>query len=157
MSKMYGFGISRRLIVADSALDILSRHIQLNAISAEAGGILLGRHLLESPDLVIDEATVPQSSDKRRRFSFFRSATHSDIAAARWRESGGKTAYLGLWHTHPEDIPTPSATDIQDWNKALVKDRFDGDMLFFIIIGREELGCWVGNRQGAITKLSEIT
>lgn len=68
MSKMYGFGISRRLIVADSALDIFFRHIQSNVISAEAGGILLGRHLLESPDLVIDEATAPQSSDKRRRF-----------------------------------------------------------------------------------------
>lgn len=155
VSKRYIFAPGQLLIIADSALTTFSQHIQLGQSQAESGGVLLGRHLLESPNIVIDEATVPQASDKRRRRWFFRSSKHNSIAAARWKESSGKVAYLGLWHSHPEPIPTPSSTDLNDWHKALAKDQFEGDYLFFIILGQQELGCWVGNKQGAITKLSE--
>ena len=98
---------------------------------------------------------MPQPSDRRKRFSFYRSSTHNSIAAARWKESGGKVAYIGLWHSHPEAIPHPSSTDISDWQKALARDRYDGDHLFFIILGMQELGCWRGDRQGSIYKLKE--
>ncbi len=156
MTKRYVFAPGRHLTIAESALATLAGHIQGETSRAEAGGVLLGRHLIDSPDIVIDEATIPQASDRRRRFSFFRSSTHNSIATTRWKESGGKVAYVGLWHSHPEPVPNPSGTDLEDWRKALSRDQFDGDYLFFIILGMTEVGCWVGNRQGSISKLGEM-
>lgn len=155
LTKHYLFSHGRRLIIAGSALDTLHQHVQVESSLEEAGGVLLGRHLIESADIIIDEASIPQASDRRSRFSFFRSSKHNSIATARWKESGGKVAYVGLWHSHPEAIPNPSGRDLDDWRKALAKDQFDGDYLFFIILGMQELGCWAGNRQGSIIKLSE--
>ncbi len=156
MTKRYAFAPGRFLIIADSALTTLAQHVQDDTFRSEAGGILLGRHLLESPDIVIDEATVPQSSDRRKRFLFFRSSTHNSIAESRWKQSGGKVAYVGLWHSHPEPEPSPSGIDLDDWGRALSRDRFDGPHLFFLIVGTGELGCWVGNKRGNINKLKEI-
>lgn len=155
MNKTYRLPDGASLIIADSALSTFARHIQLNQDQAEAGGVLLGRFLLESEDIVIDEATEPQQADNRSRFLFFRSSSHDTIAKERWRISGQKIAYLGLWHSHPELNPSPSETDLKDWRKALAKDKFDGEYLFFVILGQVELGLWIGNTNGEITKLRE--
>lgn len=156
MPLTYQFAQSKKLTVADAAHRAMLAYCQESSQSPEAGGVLLGRFLLESDDIVIDETTYPQKKDTRRRFWFFRSSQHDKIAKARWKESGGKVAYLGLWHTHPEEHPTPSGVDLHDWQKALKKDAFDGAYLFFIIVGTSSIGCWFGTRDGAITKL-ELT
>jgi len=111
---------------------------------------LLGRHLLDSEDVVVDEVTVPQSTDRRTRFSFFRSKKHEAIAKERWQAEASTLAYLGLWHTHPEDSPTPSSVDRSDWEQAVAKDTFDGPRLFFPIVGRKEIRVWTKNRTSGI-------
>lgn len=156
MTQCYFFAGGRRLIITDSVLDTFRKYGQGDPARSEAGGVLLGRHLLESPDIVIDEATLPQTTDRRSRFSFFRSEAHCGIATRRWEESRGKIAYVGLWHSHPEVIPTPSGTDLNDWRQALRQDVYEGDYLFFIIVGTQELGCWSGRRWGPLSKITKL-
>lgn len=153
MNLVYRFGLECRLIITEAALNQLRAHVQRAENQSEAGGALLGRHLLESSDLVVDEITVPQDKDKRRRFSFFRSKSHNDLANQRWHETNGKMAYLGLWHTHPEAIPTPSQTDLNDWENASNQDAYEGDRLFFAIVGIEEIKVWSKTRTGHIEEL----
>lgn len=112
--------------------------------SREAGGVLLGRHLVDSADLWVDEATVPQRGDRRTRMTFYRSDAHRWLALQRWEESGGICGHLGLWHTHPEPLPQPSHIDFADWRHALAADRFEGDSLVFLIVGQQRLRCWQG-------------
>ena len=99
---------------------------------------------------MVDEVTVPQSTDRRTRFSFFRSKKHEAIAKERWQAEASTLAYLGLWHTHPEDSPTPSSVDRSDWEQAVAKDTFDGPRLFFPIVGRKEIRVWTKNRTSGI-------
>lgn len=146
MKKIFEFGTNRRLVITENALRALQSHKQESRKQSEAGGAMLGRHLNESPDIVIDELTVPQAQDLRSRFSFFRSSQHSSVATERWKASVGKIAYLGLWHTHPERVPSPSGVDMKDWANAIRKDTYEGDYLFFIIVGTENIGVWSGNR-----------
>lgn len=141
------FTEGRRLVITDSAIAQMRKHTQTSSWQSESGGVMLGRHLEESSDLVVDEVTSPQSTDRRSRFSFFRSSAHSQIAEERWRKTLGKIAYLGLWHTHPENWPSPSEVDIRDWAKAIRKDSFDGNYLFFCIVGIEKIRVWAGNRE----------
>ncbi len=140
----YRRAISGHVHLMPQVVAHLDRFRQRWLWSREAGGVLLGRHLVESADLWVDEATVPQRGDRRTRTTFYRSDTHSQLALKRWKESGGTCGHLGLWHTHPEPDPQPSHTDLADWRHALAADRFEGDSLVFLIVGQQQVRCWQG-------------
>ena len=97
---------AQRLILVERAVNQMTEFTQRSWWHDEAGGVLLGRHLLDSEDLVVDKVTTPQKTDRRSRFGFFRSKRHQMLAQNRWDNEANTIAYLGLWHTHPEDNPT---------------------------------------------------
>lgn len=146
---------SRRLIFAPGAIEQLQSFAQKRWWSTEAGGVLLGRHLLDSHDVVVDEVTTPQDSDRRSRFSFFRSKRHEALARERWQEQSSTMAYLGLWHTHPQADPTPSGEDRADWAQAVARDAFEGDRLYFPIVGTRHIRVWTLSRCGVFMELKE--
>lgn len=147
---------AQRLIFVEEAVKQLRAHSQRSWWQAEAGGALLGRHLLDSENIVVDEITTPQKNDRRSRFSFFRSKQHTFIAQTRWVARDSTMAYLGLWHTHPERDPKPSGVDRRDWENAVAKDTFDGDRLFFPIVGTDRIRVWSKTRGGPIEELVEV-
>lgn len=155
MKLVYRVTAKQRLIITDSAAQQLLSFAQRRWWQAEAGGVLLGRHLLDSRDVVVDEVTTPQSADRRSRFGFFRSRRHEALAQERWRQQAGTSAYLGLWHTHPERDPTPSSVDYQDWQQAVAGDAFEGDRLFFPIVGTNFIRVWTLSRRGTFKQLQE--
>lgn len=134
-------------------------YIQDDCRKLEAGGILLGRFIVGTTDVVVDQITVPMPGDKRSKRKFFRKAkNHQAIIDCRWVESKHRCNYLGGWHTHPEPIPNPSNTDTRDWKRALQRNRFDGDTLFFLIVGTREIRAWEGSRHtGKIIELLPVT
>ncbi len=121
---------------------IMTRYRQLERSDREAGGILLGRMIENSNDVIIDEITVPSVHDRRSRFSFFRSKHTQKTINARWQTSQHTQNYLGEWHTHPEVHPSPSSTDLRDWQNILNKGVFDQDFLIFIIVGQVTISAW---------------
>lgn len=143
----------QRLIIVEHALKQMQAFAQHRSDDREAGGVLLGRHLLDSRDVVIDEVSTPQSSDRRSRYGFFRSSTHQALARQRWLEENRTTAYLGLWHTHPERDPTPSGVDQRDWQQAVAGDTYEGDRLFFPIVGTHCIRIWTLSRRGTYREL----
>lgn len=143
----------QRLIVVEHAVQKMQGFAQHRCWDREAGGVLLGRHLLDSHDVVVDDVTTPQDSDRRSRYSFFRSAKHEHIARQRWIDQGSTSAYLGLWHTHPEADPTPSSVDRSDWIRAVARDTFEGDRLFFPIMGTQNIRIWTLSRRGMFREL----
>lgn len=155
MKLVYQVTTRQRLIIAEHAADQLRSFAQRHWWQSEAGGVLLGRHLLDSHDVVVDEVTTPQSADRRSRFGFFRSRQHEAMAQERWRQQAETSAYLGLWHTHPEPDPIPSLADRKDWQKAVVGDVFEGDRLFFPIVGTDSIRVWTLSRRGTLKQLRE--
>jgi len=120
---------------------------QNTAAKPEAGGILLGRHLFDCTDVVVDKITKPMKGDKQSRFRFFRDAyRHQQVINTAWRDSEGTCNYLGEWHTHPEPEPTPSSIDLLNWRRRLLFDKFDSDGLFFVIVGTRIISVWHGSK-----------
>lgn len=121
----------------------------------EAGGILLGRFIVGTADVVVDQVTTPMPGDKRSRYWFFLEARdHQTVIDRRWNQSKHRCNYIGGWHTHAEVSPSPSGTDTRDWKRALKKNQFDSETLFFVIVGTREIRVWEGDRHsGAITEL----
>lgn len=155
MSLVFRVTASRRLIIVDAAVQQMLAFRQRSWWRTEAGGVLLGRYLLDSDDIVVDEVTTPQASDRRSRFAFFRSRRHGLIAQNRWLEEASTLAYLGLWHTHPELDPSPSGVDRDDWQRALNSDTFEGDQLFFPIVGIDLIRVWTLTRSGIFYELTD--
>lgn len=125
----------KQLIYIDpNALELMISFQQDQMKKPEAGGILLGK--VRGSHLEVVEVTTPSIQDKQSRFMFERSSLpHKEIANDRWQSSLGTVRYIGEWHTHPEDFPTPSALDISEW-KDLARNRVDKRPLLAIIIGR---------------------
>jgi integrative and conjugative element protein (TIGR02256 family) len=143
-----------RLEIGQHALARMLAFVQSTPRKTEAGGVLLGRYLLESTDIVIDGITIPMPGDCRSRSSFYRDhRRHQQAIDRAWRESGGTCAYLGEWHTHPERRPLPSGTDRREWRRKLREDVFDGDRLYFIVVGIESLRVWEGIRSSLECRL----
>lgn len=129
------------------ALSRMLEFQQFEAHQPEAGGVLLGRHLLGCRDVVIDEVTSPMPGDLREPLAFHRSqGEHQQVMDERWRSSEGTCLYLGEWHTHPEPWPRPSRIDLDGWFHRLRTDHFDGESLFFVIVGTREVRAWEGFR-----------
>jgi len=124
---------------------------QLNNKDNEAGGVLIGRILLNNNDIVIDRVTSPSSEDTRSRFSFFRAILIvQKIIVDAWNKSNGTQNYLGEWHTHPEDTPSPSHIDIKNWENIFRQTKTEAEELFFVIVGRQETKVWSIKGKGNI-------
>lgn len=131
-----------------SVIETLQQHRQEDKDSKESGGVLLGRFIKVSKNIVVDKVTTPSEGDKQTRFSFKRlSPLHQEIVTEEWKKSNGTCNYLGEWHTHPEDFPTPSSVDMKDWKRKLKKDVFSGRYLYFIIAGIKGIEIWEGDRR----------
>ena len=124
----------------------ISKFRQISFGQPESGGVLIGKHLNTGGALLIDDFTPPQHSDKQGRCLYYRSEVHNTIVQKIWQDSGGHSTYVGLWHTHPEPIPNFSHVDKTDWLDALKRSRFEGDRLYFIIIGQTHIRCWIGTK-----------
>lgn len=118
---------------SEAAINTFSQHIQADSSDCEAGGLLLGS--VRGSNILIEEATTPTAWDKRFRYFFERMPFgHEEIALARWTSSQGTIRYLGEWHTHPEDHPSPSGLDREEWS-SLSSRRRDKRPMLAVIVG----------------------
>ena len=130
--------------IGEKALETILTFIQDEPHKLESGGVLLGRHILNTNDIVVDQVTIPMTGDRRRHSSFFRShVPHQVQINQAWDNSKGTCTYLGEWHTHAEPVPTPSVIDRVDWQRKLLVDKFS-ECLFFLIFGTENICVWEG-------------
>lgn len=141
-----------------SAVTTLLAYRQVGLRSLEAGGILLGRQILGGNDVVIDAASEPTRDDRRARFWFHRARRPAQALIERaWQESGGVVNYLGDWHSHPEQDPTPSCVDRRGWKKIARQTTAECPELFFVIVGIRTIGVWSVTRPGgAVTQLERV-
>ncbi len=136
---------NKLLYIRPEALDKMNKYKQIRWSDTEAGGILIGRILMEDGNYIIDDVSEPMPTDKRKRTRFSRKVEgHQEYFNDVWKREAGRCFYLGEWHTHPQKIPVPSSIDRKDWNR-LLKIGYETGCLFFIIIGIDELKVWYGD------------
>lgn len=128
------------LLIEPQVLERLAAFRQMATSAPEAGGILMGYR--RGPHTHVTEATLPTARDVQRRFGFFRHATHHQrVALRRWKESGETMDYVGEWHTHPEDDPSPSGIDLRHWRNIA---QASSKPMAFLIVGRSSTWCGIG-------------
>lgn len=137
-----------KLKISEDVLKSMFMYVQDQRHKREAGGVLIGRFIKNSKHIVVDEISVPMAGDVRSRAFFKRGVKkHQKVIDNAWERSNGTLNYLGEWHTHPENYPSPSSIDLSSWKSKLTNDTFSSRYLYFIIVGIEEIGVWEGDRR----------
>lgn len=96
----------------------LMTHAPASGDGRETGGIVLGVDMGLGGDVVVRRCgdAGPRSVRNRNRFS--RDVVHAQqLADAAYAHDG--STWVGEWHTHLVDLPTPSSTDLRTFRKLL--------------------------------------
>lgn len=137
-----------KIKVSKAPLQIMLSFRQMERGSHESGGVLLGRYLKDSLDVVVDFVTTPKENDSSTEVFFFKNKDeHQAVIDEKWEHSKGTCNYLGEWHTHPQDHPTPSSTDIKTWIRLVKETHFEFGELYFVIIGRKSACAYKVNKK----------
>lgn len=130
----YEIGTSgQSLRFTEAVLDHFEAYRQLLSGSREAGGHLFAR--IEGSLIEIVHASGPEPKDLRSRLLFaFRKKAAQRIIDARFAKG---EHYVGDWHTHPEDIPTPSGIDHATMVSRFIRSDHGLRSMIFCIVGRK--------------------
>lgn len=108
-----------RVIIHVNALQVLSKFTQHQIHQPEAGGVILGKYI--DDEVHVMRLSTPTELDIATRYTFERHRLSAQIIVDyEFYNSGGQMAYLGEWHTHPEEHPTPSRVD-----RKMIRQQFD--------------------------------
>lgn len=145
----------RKVKLCNSVIALIKKYRQLNAEDAEAGGVLIARENREGNTLVIEYATEPMVEDQRNRYRFYRKDQgHLDFYKKVYSENQGVYAYIGEWHTHPEQIPHYSIIDIKNWKRISKQSNMMPQ--FHLIAGISAFRIWEVLRNRPPRKMLEI-
>lgn len=132
------------------------KYRQCHVQDKEAGGLLMGRFAQDTQSMLVDDLTTPMFFDKRKRRMFYRSKSHNRELKKYWKNTQGYGGLLGLWHTHPENIPTPSSMDITDLKNQIMASKYVTNRLIYIIVGITHIGVWTGDKNGKVQFIGHI-
>ena len=107
-----------KIKISKSVLEQIYRLRQIGRLSSESGGVLIGRQIISTGNLIIDHCTVPMPLDVCKRTRYLRKdPKHIDFFTALRKRENNIYAYIGEWHTHPERIPSYSSMDLRNWKR----------------------------------------
>lgn len=132
--------------------DEIEKWIQDDSSKPESGGYIVGYQHKKTGNISLEKISSPYQMDFKNRVRFdIKDPRHKIFLKKAQRY---KSYYMGVWHTHPQRIPTPSSIDWDDWYETLQSDKTGSRYVFFIIAGIDEIKVWVGDFQ--TEKITEI-
>ncbi|WP_312199810.1 Mov34/MPN/PAD-1 family protein [Anaerospora hongkongensis] len=129
--------------ILSELIDEMSKWLQHDIHASESGGYILGYQHRKTGNITLEFITIPQEQDicSRIRCTIKDFFHRKLLRKAQLNDS----YYMGVWHTHPQQIPTPSNIDYRDWQESLRCERTGGDYIFFLIAGTQGFRVWVGD------------
>ena len=123
-----------KIEISENVVDIFAKFKQIKRNAPEAGGIVLGQ--VKGKYIFVSKATTPCFSDIFSRFSFIRDYNIAQlIVDYEFYNNNGHLIYLGEWHTHPENTPSPSPQDFKMIKNQYRKNTLNEDYILMFIIG----------------------
>lgn len=123
---------------SDNCVEIIKLYKDKKPWEKESGGILLGQ--IVKNKIFIKRMSLPSKFDKATKTSFFRNKDVAQVIVDfEFINSNKKTIYLGEWHTHHENFPTPSKVDFKMIGEQFKKNVINTNELIMMIIGSKNI------------------
>jgi len=146
-SLVYTHGrINHTIEFVPGVLNTFQKFKQKRFWQKEAGGQLFAKFINETVQIV--KATGPKKTDRRSRFYFYPDRLREQNEINTIYKQG--LHYIGDWHTHAEDKPTPSKRDVKSINECVRESKHDLNGFLLVIVGRLDFpqGLFVGFSDG---------
>ena len=137
-------GNRRTLTISDFRFEITQEVIeylsgQVKKSGNEQAGILIGSEIGDHA-YRINKASEPCGiKQKASKIGCVRNAKKAnEIIATDFEKSNGTRVYLGEWHTHPEEYPSPSYVDTKSIKTITETGDIPVEGIFLIIVGLEQ-------------------
>ena len=126
-----------KIIINNNVSKILNSYKQIRKNINENGGVLMGELYPSSNKIIITHALVCNNQSSLRHSVNLNTKCLQKKILKIWKESNGRITYLGDWHTHPENKPSPSLTDYKTFVKNYYTSKFDQNILLYVILGKK--------------------
>jgi len=118
----------------DSALESFKQYQQKNG-EFESGGILVGEVYLRQNKVIVRQVIVSKKA-KRSLFGVNIDKVEMQYELEKTRiNTNYQYYYIGDWHTHSEQHPTPSMVDNISYKKTVRKAVLQTNFVVFLIVG----------------------
>lgn len=118
----------------DDALESFKQYQQKNG-EFESGGILVGEVYLRKNKVIVRQIIVSKKA-KRSLFGVNVDKVEMQYELEKIRiNTNYQYYYIGDWHTHPEQHPTPSIVDNISYKKTVRKAVLQTNFVVFLIVG----------------------
>lgn len=133
------------LELSDGVLETFDSHRQRTRLHREIGGQLFAR--FSDGHYLVERATCVRGARSRFSFKPDRGAEQAEIEALFMQQ----LHYVGDWHTHPEDQPTPSGPDRAKMLGIFQQSQHELPFMLMLIVGRDPfpLGLYVATVSSA--------
>ena len=122
----------QEVVLSESVVTHLLAHRQ-KLCGREAGGQLFGV-FEDSRTVCVLKATGPRKTDLRWPFFYRPDKIAEQIEIDEAFRSN--LHYVGDWHTHPQDIPSPSGYDIESLQRIFCESQHKLNYLVLAVVGR---------------------
>jgi integrative and conjugative element protein (TIGR02256 family) len=130
-----------KIVFEPDAMAAFDKHRQNSRWRREAGGQLFAR--IRGSRWEIKAATGPKNRDRRGRYMFMPDRSSEQEEIYQFHSRG--LEYVGDWHTHPQDEPEPSESDLTSIARIVASSQHHLPGFLLVIVGRREFpsGLWV--------------
>ena len=138
-------GNRKALTIADFRFEITQEVIEYLSGQAqksgnEQAGILIGSEIGDHAYRVNKASEPCGIKQKASKIGCVRNAKKAnERIATEFEKSNGTRVYLGEWHTHPEEFPTPSYVDTNSIKNIIETGDIPIEGVFMIIVGLKRL------------------
>jgi len=135
----------QRILLTKPILGLFKTHRQ-QGLEAESGGLLFAE--FDFPIIRIVEVSPPHKSDKCWRTLFIPNRVlQRQYIKQRFKQG---LHFVGEWHTHPQDKPSPSDLDLESMADSFLRSHHELSYFVMIIVGKatDSLELWVSVHNG---------
>ena len=128
-------GSEQRIVFMQAVLDHFAKHRQDKPKKTEAGGLLFAK--VNFPEIHVQKATGPRARDIRKRTLFqpYGPSEQREINKFHKRD----LHFVGVWHTHPEAVPSPSQLDISSIRGTFSRSIHSLAGFILVIVGTDPI------------------
>lgn len=131
--------------IEDDLVDRLCQY-GIDHYPAEYGGLLMGYYSGDCKEVYVKETVLPKKYTSSKYF-FERGIMGLKDALMRLFKQQPSLIYIGEWHTHPDNPPIPSITDLLAMKQIIAHEKVNISNPILLIVGisnnKFELGFYV--------------
>jgi hypothetical protein len=114
----------------------ISRIGRVRSDKVETGGLIFGEIDEAHGRIYVDSVTGPPPDSEASEEKFFCGISGTrNIGAAKLKQSGGSSRFIGIWHTHPVSLGHPSIEDLHAMVRLLHGQKFPPRHVVMLIVG----------------------